>query len=154
MADFTFRHATPDDALLVHSFVKKLATYERMAEKASSTVEDIRQALTEGLIHSILLEYEGKPIGFCVYYFTYTTFLGRAKLFVEDIFVDPEERRHGAGRALLQELARIAASRNCVRMEFQVLDWNDSAVDFYESVGAEFVNNWLPYAVDCDKFQA
>ncbi len=153
MSVFTFRHALPDDAVLVHSFVKKLAVYECLAEKAVSTAEDIRQALAAGLIHAIILEEAGTAIGFCVYYFTYTTFLGRAKLFVEDIFVEPERRRQGAGRALLLEMARIANERNCVRMEFQVLDWNDSAVDFYESFGAEFVTNWLPYAVDCASFK-
>lgn len=153
MSSFEFRHATPDDAALVHSFVKKLAVYERLAEKAVSTAEDIRQALQAGLIHAIILVDAGVPTGFCVYYFTYTTFLGRPKLFVEDIFVEPDHRRKGAGRALLCEMARIANERNCVRMEFQVLDWNDSAVDFYESFGAEFVTNWLPYAVDCASFK-
>lgn len=153
MSDLIFRHAQPDDAALVFSFVKKLAVYEQLAEKAVSTPEDIRQALSECLIYAIVVEDGSGALGFCTYYFTYTTFLGRAKLFVEDIFIEPEHRRKGAGRALLNEMARIATERNCARMEFQVLDWNDSAVDFYESCGAEFVTNWLPYSVDCDNFK-
>ena len=154
MSEFIFRHAAEKDAAVVHAFVRKLAEYERLAEKASSTVADIEKALREKLIHAIILEDASGPLGFCVYYFTYTTFVGRPKLFVVDIFITPACRRRGAGRARLEERARIAGARDCVRMEFQVLDWNESAVDFYESFGAEFVNNWLPYSVDCEHLHA
>lgn len=154
MPELVITKASARDAGKVFEFINKLADYEKLTEKVTSTVGDIQEALAgrDPLINALFVTYSGVEIGFCTYYFAYTTFSGKSKLFVEDIFVDPDCRRIGAGKTIFLELAKIAQENHCVRIELQVLDWNDSAVEFYESLGAEFVHNWLPYAIEKKSF--
>lgn len=150
MSEISIRNATVEDGKKVFEFINKLADYERLTDKVESSEEDISFALagTASLLRDLFVMEDEEEIGFCTYYFAYTTFFGTQKLFVEDLFVEPHKRRLGAGKALFSGLAKIAHENNCVRMELQVLDWNDSAVEFYEALGAEFVSNWLPYSLE------
>ncbi len=148
MSELIIRPASPEDASLVLDFVKQLAHYEKLSDAAIAEPESIRNALEKKLIEALLLYMGDKPIGFCTYLYTFTTFAGKRKMFVEDIFIDPDCRRKGAATMIFNKLSEIARDNDCARIELQVLDWNESAVDFYERFGAEFVNNWLPYAID------
>jgi GNAT superfamily N-acetyltransferase len=93
----------------------------------------------------LLAEWDGAAVGFALYFFNFSTFQGRPGLYLEDLFVRPSQRKHGIGRALLAELARVAATRDCARMEWAVLDWNEPAIHFYQSLGARPVGEWTVY---------
>ena len=154
MSNIAIRTATMSEVDIVYGFVKELAAYDRASDEFTASVEDIRNAMAgkSPYITVLLANVDGADVGFASYYFNYTTFLGKPKMFVEDIFVNPGFRRCGAGRALFVELARKAEAVGCARIELQVLNWNDTAVDFYESLGADFVANWLPYAIDKESY--
>jgi GNAT superfamily N-acetyltransferase len=100
--------------------------------------------------HSVIAEWDGKPAGFAFYFFHYSTWLGRAGLYLEDLFVKPELRGRGIGKALLARLADIAVQENCYAMRWQVLDWNQPAIDFYERLGAEVMREWLDVRLSGD----
>ncbi len=155
MPDIEIRTADISEVEIVYEFVKELAAYDRASDAFVATVDDIRNAMAgkAPYITVLIAACNGVDVGIATYYLNYTTFLGKPKMFVEDIFVSPEARRCGAGKALFVELARKAEEANCARIELQVLNWNDIAVDFYESLGADFVANWLPYAIDRDAFK-
>ncbi len=155
MSEIKIRTAQVSEAELVYNFVKELAEYDRASDEFVATVDDIRNAMAGKIpyITVLIASVDGVDAGFATYYMNYTTFLGKPKMFVEDIFVNPEFRRCGAGRALFVELAKKADAEGCAKIELQVLNWNDNAVDFYESLGADFVANWLPYAIDKESFQ-
>jgi len=133
----------PDIAVLL-SLIQALADYEHLPGPDADARDRLtRDAMAEPPGFRVLLaETEGRVIGYAVYMLTYSTFLARPTLYVEDIFVLPKERRNGAGRALMQELAREAARRDCGRMEWHVLDWNTPAQDFYRSLGAGQLDEW------------
>jgi GNAT superfamily N-acetyltransferase len=133
----------PDIAALL-SLIQALADYEHLPGPDADARDRLtRDAMAEPPGFRVLLaETEGRVIGYAVYMLTYSTFLARPTLYVEDIFVLPKERRNGAGRALMQELAREAARRDCGRMEWHVLDWNTPAQDFYRSLGAGQLDEW------------
>lgn len=155
MEEVKIRQAKVSEAGIIYDFVKELAEYDRASDEFAATVDDIKEAMSGKSPYIIVLisSVGGVDVGFASYYFNYTTFLGRPKMFVEDIFVNPDYRRCGAGRALFVELARRADEADCARIELQVLNWNDIAVDFYESLGADFVANWLPYAIDRESYR-
>lgn len=150
MSVVEIRKAKISEADIVYGFVKELAAYDRATDKFVASQEDIRDAMAGRMpnIEVLIASIEGVDVGIASYYFNYTTFLGKPKMFVEDIFISPNTRRCGAGKALFIELAKIAYEKDCARIELQVLNWNETAVDFYESLGADFVANWLPYAID------
>jgi GNAT superfamily N-acetyltransferase len=144
------RNATPADAALIVQFIRDLAEYERDPQAAVVTEQDI---LRDGFgaqpkFYVVIAEWEGKPAGFAFYFYIYSTWQGRPGLFLEDLFVRPELRGHGIGKALLIYLARIAVENNCGRYQWQVLDWNTPAIDFYKSLGAEMMKEWLTMRVD------
>jgi len=150
------RDASVDDPALILRFVKELAAYERAPEAVTATEEDIRYSLfgEDAIVHAVICQVDDKPVGFAVYFFNYSTWLGRRGLYLEDLYVSPAYRRAGAGKALLKHLARVARSRGCGRVEWSVLDWNAPAIRFYESIGAEPLNEWVGYrlagdALDC-----
>ena len=138
------RHATADDAALVHRFVCALADYEREPEAVVCTPDDLRAQLASDSppFRCIVAEIDGEPVGFALYFFNYSTWRGRPGLYLEDLFVLPAARGRGAGKGLLRELARIAVERGCARMEWSVLDWNTSAIAFYEGLGARRLDGW------------
>ena len=141
------RDASVDDPPLILRFVKELAAYERAPEAVTATEEDIRHSLfgEDAIVHAVICEMDDIPVGFAVYFFNYSTWLGRRGLYLEDLYVSPAHRRAGAGNALLKHLARVARSRECGRLEWSVLDWNTPAIRFYESIGAEPLNEWVGY---------
>jgi GNAT superfamily N-acetyltransferase len=141
------RPATRNDAALIVELIRGLAEYERAPEQAVVTVEDILRdgfpARGEPKFWVLIAELDGKPAGFALYFFNYSTWLGRWGLYLEDLFVLPELRGKKLGKALLQELARIAVEKECYGMRWVVLDWNQPAIDFYEQLGAEIQKEWL-----------
>jgi GNAT superfamily N-acetyltransferase len=139
------RAATGADAATIASLVRELADYEKLLDESRATPEDFLRELESPnpVIHVLIAEWEGKPAGFALYFFNFSTFVGRPGLYLEDLFVRPEQRAHGIGRALLRALARIAKQRNCGRMEWAVLDWNEPALRFYKSLEARQMNEWI-----------
>jgi len=139
------RAATPADAATIASLVRELADYEKLLHEARATPEDFRRELEspDPVIQVLIAEWNGEPAGFALYFFNFSTFVGRPGLYLEDLFVRPALRSHCIGRALLRALARIARDRRCGRMEWAVLDWNEPARRFYESLGARPLKEWI-----------
>ena len=139
------RAGTRRDAPTILALIRGLADYERLAHEVEATVAHItRDGFGRRRYFETLLCFDGKrAIGFALYFFTYSTFLGRPTLYLEDLFVLPDARGRGAGKALLSALARIATRRGCGRMEWTVLDWNTPAITFYEAIGARLRKDWI-----------
>jgi GNAT superfamily N-acetyltransferase len=148
----TLRPAARDDVGLIRRFIKELAEYERDPEAAVVTEDDLLRDGFGGtpLFHVVIAEWEGEPAGFAFYFFNYSTWQGRPGLYLEDLFVRPALRGKGIGKALLVHLARLAVERGCGRFVWQVLDWNEPAIRFYESLGAQVMKPWLTMRVDGD----
>ncbi|KJU75755.1 GNAT family N-acetyltransferase [Pseudomonas chengduensis] len=141
------RPATPNDAELILRFITDLAIYEKAEHEVKTDAAGIRDSLfAEGsTAHGLICENDGQPIGYAVYFFNYSTWLGKHGLYLEDLYVSPEARGLGAGKALLRHLAQLAVARGCGRFEWSVLDWNTPAIDFYESFGARPQSEWTTY---------
>lgn len=141
------RPATPDDAELILRFITDLAIYEKAEHEVKTDAAGIRDSLfAEGsTAHGLICENDGQPIGYAVYFFNYSTWLGKHGLYLEDLYVSPDARGLGAGKALLHHLAQLAVARGCGRFEWSVLDWNTPAIDFYESFGARPQSEWIGY---------
>ncbi|MBD9483073.1 GNAT family N-acetyltransferase [Pseudomonas sp. PDM14] len=141
------RPATPDDAALILRFIIDLAIYEKAEHEVKTDAHGLRNSLfgESSTSHALICEHDGVPIGYAVYFFNYSTWLGKHGLYLEDLYVDPAHRGRGAGKALLQHLARIAVARGCGRFEWSVLDWNQPAIDFYQSFGARPQDEWTTY---------
>ena len=139
------RPATRADAAIIASLVRELAEYEKLEHEALATPDDFLREIESPnpVIHVLIAEWNGEPAGFALYFFNFSTFVGRPGIYLEDLFVRPAQRAHGIGRALLRALARIAQQRNCGRMEWAVLDWNEPALRFYQSLGARQMNEWI-----------
>lgn len=150
------RPATPDDCPLILRFIRALAEYEKLAHEVQASEADIAATLfcENPKSFCLLAEFNGEPVGFAIYFFNYSTFLGRHGLYVEDVFVNPEQRGHGIGQAIFAELARIALSKQCGRMEWWVLDWNQPAIDFYQRLGAAPMDEWTVYRLTGDALAA
>jgi GNAT superfamily N-acetyltransferase len=148
--DFTIRWANPSDVPLIFDFIKQLAEYEKMSPDVVATEE----LLAENLFGSkpsaeVLLGYEDEvAVGFALFFTNFSTFVGRPGLYLEDLFVVPEKRGRGYGKALLEELIKIAKQRNYGRVEWSVLDWNKPAIDFYLSMGAKPMDEWTVYRLN------
>jgi GNAT superfamily N-acetyltransferase len=149
MTKFSIRPATEQDVPLILSFIRQLADYERLLHEAIMTQETLRESLFGARRYAeVLLGYTGeKPVAFAVFFHNFSTFRGRPGLYLEDLFVIPEMRGRGFGRALLVELARIAVERKCGRFEWAVLDWNESAIGFYKKLGAVAMDEWTTFRV-------
>ena len=147
--------ATERDTPLILSFIRRLAEYERMAELCVATEEGIRHSLFGDMpAAEVIFAYRGEtPVGFALFYHSYSTFLAQRGLFLEDLFVIPEERGKGIGYALLSTLAEIAVSRECGRMEWAVLRWNELAIDFYLRLGAVPLDGWEIYRLTGEPLQ-
>jgi len=140
------RPATAHDVPLILSFIQGLAEFEKLSHEVEATVEKLRGTLfpADGrpAAECVLAFDQGEPAGFALYFTTYSTFLARPGLYLEDIFVVPERRGRGIGRSLMLHLARVANERGCGRMEWAVLDWNESAIRFYEALGSRRLGDW------------
>jgi len=139
------RPATRADASTIAALVRELADYEKLLHEARANADDFLRELESPnpVIQVLIAEWNGEPAGFALYFYNFSTFVGRPGLYLEDLFVRPAHRQHGIGRALLRELARVAQQRNCGRMEWAVLDWNEPALRFYQSLGARQMNEWI-----------
>nr|WP_255626136.1 GNAT family N-acetyltransferase [Xanthomonas sp. NCPPB 1067] len=141
---------------MLHELITALAVYEREPEAVKAGPDDLRASLfgDAATAHALICEQDGQALGFAVYFFNYSTWLGRNGLYLEDLFVRPEARGKGAGLALLRHLAQLAVQRGCGRFEWSVLDWNQPAIDFYQAVGARPMDGWTVYRLDGERLAA
>lgn len=140
----TIRKAASADVPVILEFIRALAVYEREPDAVSATEGGL---LRDGFgpnpfYFCLIADHDGAPAGFALYFFNYSTWMGRPGLYLEDLFVHPEFRGLGIGKALLQRVAAIAVENNCPRLQWEVLDWNTPAIDFYRAMGAEFLDEW------------
>src|SRR5947208_8761966 len=144
---FQIRPAGVEDVPVILQLIRDLATYERAPDEVSATEEQLVDVLFgERRAAEVLLVFEGEsPVGFAVYFYNFSTWLGRPGLYLEDLFVKPDKRGNGYGRALLVELANIARDRDCGRMEWAVLDWNEPAIKFYRALGSKPMHEWTVF---------
>jgi GNAT superfamily N-acetyltransferase len=140
----TIRAATPADVPQILAFIRALAAYERAPDSVTATEVDLRRdGFGPNPFYSCLIaEHDGQPAGFALYFFNYSTWMGRPGIYLEDIFVQPEFRGLGIGKALLKQVAAIAVEKGCPRLQWEVLDWNTPAIEFYRAMGAEFLDEW------------
>ena len=140
----TIRNATQADVPEILAFIRALAAFEREPDAVTATEEGLlRDGFGPNPIYFCLIaEQDGRPAGFALYFFNYSTWMGRPGIYLEDLFVYPEFRGLGIGKALLQQVAAIAAQKGCLRLQWEVLDWNTTAIDFYKAMGAEFLDEW------------
>jgi GNAT superfamily N-acetyltransferase len=138
------RKATAGDAAQILEFIRALAAFERAPDAVSATKEGlIRDGFgPRPFFQCLIADYDGQPAGFALYFFNYSTWVGRPGIYVEDLFVMPNFRRKGIGRELLRQVAAIAIENGCQRLQWEVLDWNTPAIDFYRDLGAEFLDEW------------
>ena len=154
-ARFEIRYATENDAALILSFIRGIAEYEKMLDEVVATEELLQEWIFEKQKAEVIFAVEdGVEVGFALFFHNFSTFVGRAGLYLEDIFVKMEHRGKGYGKALLKELARIAVERGCGRMEWVCLDWNQPSIDFYRSLGAVPMDEWTIYRVAGDTLKA
>ena len=149
---FRIRPATIVDVAIILQLIRDLATYERAPEAVTATEGQLADVLfNEKPAAEVLLAFEGEnAVGFAVFFHNFSTWLGRSGLYLEDLFVKPEMRGKGYGRALLVDLAKIARQRGCGRMEWAVLDWNDPAIQFYRKLGAKSMDEWTVFRLTTD----
>ena len=143
MEKLIFRSAGEEDCGLILDFIRRLAAYEKMSEEVEATEALLREWIFEkGKAEVLFACLNGKEIGFALFFHNFSTFLGRAGIYLEDLYVLPEYRGRGYGKALLKELARTACRRGCGRLEWSCLDWNRNSIDFYLSLGAVKMDEW------------
>ncbi len=150
--DFTIRPATVEDAPVVLSLIKGLAEYEKLSHEVVATEEALRDSLfgSRPVAEVILGDFKGEPVSFALFFHNYSTFLGRAGIYLEDLFVKPEMRRRGFGKVMLAYVANLAKQRQCGRLEWSVLDWNEPAWKFYRSLGASPMKEWTVHRVTAE----
>ena len=152
---FEIRYATRNDAALILEFIRELAKYEKMLDEVIATEDLLVEWIFEKKSAEVIFAMEdGVEVGFALFFYNFSTFVGRAGLYLEDVFVKVEHRGKGYGKALLKELARIAVERGCGRMEWVCLDWNQPSIDFYRSLGAVPMDEWTIYRLTGDTLKA
>ena len=155
MAQASYRFATRDDVPVILDLIKQLAEYEKAADQVVATEELLHESLFEQRAAEVLLVEDGeRAVGFAVFFTSYSTWLARAGIFLEDLFVLPDERGKGYGKGLLVRLAQIATERGCGRLEWNCLDWNQPSIDFYLSLGAAQMDCWTTYRLEGDTLEA
>lgn len=145
--DFAIRFATAADVPLILRFIRGLAEYEKLSHEVKADEDTLRETLfgSRQVAEVLIGEYRGDAVGFALFFHNYSTFLGRPGIYLEDLFVQPEMRGRGFGKALLTYLARLATARNCGRVEWSVLDWNEPSIQFYKKLGAVAMDDWTMY---------
>lgn len=145
--ELEIKKAQKNDSATILSFINQLAEYEKMSEEVSASVEKIEETLfgQDPKAECVIGYFENKPVGFALFFHNYSTFLGKPGIYLEDLFVIPEMRGKGFGKALLKHLAELAVERNCGRLEWSVLDWNTPAIEFYKSLGAVPMDEWTVF---------
>jgi len=152
---FSIRHAVPADVPLILQFIRDLAEYEKLSHEVVATEAALNEHLFGEVARAevLIAEEKERAVGFALFFHNFSTFLGRPGIYLEDLFVRPEDRGKGYGKALLTCLASIAKDRDCGRMEWCVLDWNQPAIEFYQSLGADLKRGWLVNRVTGDALQ-
>ena len=146
MDKLTFRFAQPEDAEKILFFINELAKYEKMEDDVIATPELLREWIFEKQKAEVIFPVaDGEEVGYALFFHNFSTFLGRAGMYLEDLFIMPQHRGKGYGKATLSELARIAVQRGCGRLEWSCLDWNKPSIDFYLSLGAQALDEWTVY---------
>lgn len=148
---FKLRFAQPGDLALILKFIKELADYEKMGDEVVATEDLLREALFERKIVEVIIgEYLGEPVAFALFFYNFSTFLGRPGIYLEDLYVKPEMRGKGMGKIILSFLAKLAVERKCGRLEWSCLNWNEPAINFYKHLGARPMDDWTVYRI-CNK---
>ncbi|MCI9083303.1 MAG: GNAT family N-acetyltransferase [Lachnospiraceae bacterium] len=149
MGQIEFRYAQEKDVSLILFFIKELAEYEKMQDQVTATEELLREWIfRRNRAEVVFAVKDGKEVGFALFFHNFSTFLGRAGIYLEDLYVRPEFRGKGYGKALLKKLAQIAVARGCGRLEWSCLDWNEPSIGFYRSLGAGSMDEWTVYRMD------
>lgn len=152
MNQIKFRYAEEKDAAKILYFIKELAAYEKMSDEVVATEELLKEWIFDLKKAEVIFAIvDDKEIGFALFFHNFSTFLGRAGIYLEDLYVMPEYRGKGYGKALLKKLAQIAVERKCGRLEWWCLDWNQPSIDFYLSLGAEAMDEWTVYRIAGEK---
>ncbi len=153
---FSIQPATVDDVPLILSLIKELAEYEKLSHAVVATEDDLKQSLFGARpAAEVVIAYEGsEPVGYALFFSTFSTFVGKPGIYLEDLYVRPVARRNGYGRALLLHLAQLARERGCGRLEWSVLDWNEPSINFYKSLGAVPLDDWTVFRLDNAALQA
>ena len=150
--DINFRYAERKDVALILQFIKELAEYEHMSDEVVANEELLEEWIFDKKKAEVIFALEGqKEVGFALFFYNFSTFLGRAGLYLEDLFVRPEYRGRGYGKGILKKLASIAVERGCGRLEWCCLDWNQPSIDFYLSLGAQPLSDWTIYRIAGEK---
>lgn len=148
MKDWTVRFAKREDVGQILEFIRRLAAYEKLEHEVVATEETLEEWLFDKEKAEVLFAVvDGKEVGFALFFHNFSTFLGRAGIYLEDLYVEPAFRGQGIGKGLIKQLARIAVERGCGRLEWWCLDWNQSSIDFYRSLGAEAMDEWTVYRI-------
>lgn len=155
MNNFIIRKALKSDSQTIVHLIRQLADYEKLSHEAVMTTELIEEnVFDKQYAHVLLVEENGIVVGFALYFFNFSTFIGKPGLYLEDLFVEPHYRGKGYGKKLLIELAKIALDKDCGRMEWVVLDWNTPSIEFYKSLGANPMDEWTVFRLTEDKMKA
>lgn len=148
MSKITFRYAEKEDTTLILQFIKDLAEYEKMLDEVVATENLLNEWLFNKKTAEVIFALEdGVEVGFALFFHNFSTFLGKAGIYLEDLYVKPEYRNRGYGKGLIKRLAEIAVERDCRRSEWWCLDWNKPSIDFYLSLGAEPMDDWTVYRI-------
>jgi len=143
---FKLRFAEAEDVTLILSFIKELAEYENMINDVVATEEVLKEALFDRQAAEVIFgEYDGKPVGFALFFHNFSTFLGQSGIYLEDLYVKPEMRGKGIGKIMISFLAKLALERKCGRLEWSCLDWNEPSITFYKKMGAVPMDEWTLY---------
>ncbi len=155
MNNLDIRPASQKDAETIFGFIKELAIYEKAEHEVKTTADEIRLTLfaENSTTRALIAEREGQALGFAVFFHNYSTWLGKPGIYLEDLYVSPDFRGQGIGKALLKKIAGIAVDENCGRFEWAVLDWNTPAIEFYQSVGARPLDEWIIYRLTGDSLR-
>jgi len=150
------RFGEPRDVALITQLIRELARYEKLEHEVAATEEKVAKALfgKRPYAETLIAEVNGEPAGFALFFHNFSTFLAQPGIYLEDLFVKPEQRSHGVGRALLERLAQIAVQRDCGRLEWAVLDWNEDAIRFYQRLGAKPNAEWTVYRLADESLRA
>ncbi len=151
---FKLRFAEEKDTALILDFIKELAEYEKMLDLVVATEDILRESLFEKKAAEVIIgEYKGEPVGFALFFHNFSTFLGQSGIYLEDLYIKPEMRGKGMGKIMLSFLAKLALDRNCGRLEWWVLDWNEPSIQFYKKMGAVPMDEWTVYRVSGDNLK-
>ncbi len=147
--ELKIRFAKKEDTGILLDFIKRLAVYEKRSGSVTATEEDIKRTIFEKKIaEAVIAEYEGAPAGFAIFFYNFSTFMGKPGIYIEDLFVNEELRGRGVGKAIFSFLADLAVRRDCAMLEWTVLKWNTPSIRFYEKTGAKNKEEWLIYRLD------